>query len=302
MPATVRPTPKINFSRIYAKDMASSQSRSAFEYVPRTWFEPVVALWVTLLAALGMRLTLSGGREFLYPLGSELWAALVVVTVTGTLAYGVFGVGFAHLYRDARDFDPYELDPFDREEWRLVGGLAVASVLVLILGRVWPMLVGYPTHLGAPLLGIGPLQGPEGLAGLGLELAGANSVLNAAPHVLFVALLSGLLVGPAAAAVFHGVFQDSLARVAHPAVAVGGTALVAAVVLERSAFISTVTFNEAFGAITVFAFVLAVAYAYRETDNLLVAMAAYGLFNVLSLLLAWLSLLARLHAKGHLLG
>lgn len=136
---------------------------------------------------------------------------------------------------------------------------------------------------------------PDGLHGLTLGLVGVNELVNQAPVVLFAATLAGLLIGPAVGAVFHGVLQDTVAKIAPPAVAIVGTAAATTIVAGTKTG-TLPTFVVAFG------FALAVAYVYHDTENLLLAMAAHGLFNALVLVLAWVDILASLAAAGHLFG
>lgn len=283
--------------------MASDGSASAFESVPRAWFEPVVGLWVTLLAVLGTHLALVTGTRLLGPLGTAPWAAILVTIATAAVAYGVFGFGVTHAYRVYRDDLPeYVLEPLDREERRWVGSLGVAGVIAMVLGGAWSTVLGHPTELVATLIAIGPVPFPDGITGMGLGLTGVNEIVNGAPVVLFTALLGGILLGPAAAALFHGVLQDTVASIGSTSVSVIATAIVAAALVETSAVGGYTSLHEALNAVVVFGFVLGAAYAYRETGNLLVPMAAYGVFDVLAALLGWLSILASLYAKGHLFG
>lgn len=283
--------------------MTSNRSRSTFELIPVAWFDPVVGLWVTLLAVLGVHLTFAGARALLQPPDPVAWIAPLGTAFVTAFAYGVFAFGLTRVYRAGRGLDPRPvLAPLNRAERRWIGGLVIAALVVMALGGVWSNLVGYHADLAAPTIAVGsPPLLADGFP-VDLGIGGANTVLNSLPFVAFWALLVGLLAGPAVGAVFHGVLQDTLARGSSPGVAVVGTATVTAVVLQNSAFVSTTTMHEALGAVAVFAFALGVAYAYRETESLPVAMAAYGVFNVLGLALGWFSLAARLHAKGLLFG
>jgi len=280
--------------------MASNKQISPFEAVPNSWFEPVVGLWVTLFAVLGVNLTFAGARQLLYPPEPVSWVAPFATTFVAVFGYGVFAFGLTHIYRTARDFKPQlTLEPPDSEEWRWIGGLGVAALLVMGLGGVWATLVGYPTTIAAPLITIGEPPLFDGFP-VGLGLAGVNGLVNVAPSVVFMAMLGGVLLGPAVGVLFHGLLQDTLARAGPPGSAIAGTAVVTTVLLENSAFISMTTFHEALSTVAVFGFVVGVAYAYRKTENLLVVMAAYGLFNVLAVVLAWISIVMTLYANGHL--
>lgn len=71
--------------------MSLRQSRSTFELVPESWFEPVVGLWVVLFAGFAMEMTVHYGSQLLRPLGTATWAAVVVTVFVPTVGYGVFG-------------------------------------------------------------------------------------------------------------------------------------------------------------------------------------------------------------------
>lgn len=282
--------------------MSTTRAESAFENVPAVWFEPVVGVWVTLLSVFGTGLVLAGGDGMLDPeaIAAVPMLGVVAATAVGVLAYVVFGFGLARVYRDYRGFDRrVHLGPPTRTELGWVGLLVGVGLLAVALTTVWIRLAGAPTDLVVPIIDLGiPALGPH--TGLTLGFAGVNEIVNAAPMVLWVALLAGTVVGPAIAAVVHGVLQDTLARVTRPEVAVGATALLATILIENSAFSSILTTHEAVSAVIVGAFVLGVAVAYRTTENLRVAMAAYGLFNALAVVIAWVDLMASLYAAGHL--
>lgn len=271
--------------------MSLRQSRSTFELVPAFWFEPIVGLWVALLAGFGMGMTVYHGSSLLRPLGTATWAAVAVTVFATAVGYGVFGFGLTHLYRTYRGFEPgLGWQPLDSTARRWLGGLGGLAVVLMALRLVW---VQGPVSV--MLLGFDLPAYPDGMGGLTLGLSGVNELVNQAPLVIFAALLAGLLMGPAVGAVFHGILQDTVGDVAPPTVTVTGTAVATALIAGHST-ITTTAFIVAFG------FVLAVAYAYRETENLLLVMAAYGLFNAVALVLAWVDILARLAAAGHLFG
>lgn len=283
--------------------METRRSGSTFELVPDAWLDPVVGLWVTLLAIAGTQLTYGLAADLLAPLARDPWVGLVLTVVVAVAGATVFGFGLVRGYRRARGFEPRLVhEPLDRTGRRWLGGLGVAALLVMGLGGAVSTLVGHSASAAAPVLALAspPILG-DGFP-LTLGLADVNAIVNGLPYTAFVALLAGAVLGPAAAALVHGVLQDTLARVSPPAVAVGAAAVVATVALEPSAFISVTTVHEALNAVAAFGFVLAAAACYRRTENLLVVMAGYGLFNVLGVALAWLSLAASLHAAGHLVG
>ena len=272
--------------------MSSSQSTSARELVPDSWFEPVVGLWVVLLVALGMQLTVWVSSRLLSPLGAAPWAAVIVTTVIAVIAYGVFGIGLVHVYRQYRHFEArFVLQQPDRREWRWFATLTVFALAVPVLGGVWSNTDIFTTSL----LGIGSLPFPEGMSGFTLNLTGVNEMVNQAPLVAFGVLFGGLLMGPAVGALFHGVLQDTLVPIVPQAVALTGTAVITMIVAGPSTGFSVTT-------ILVFSFILGVAYAYQKTENLVMVMVAYGLFNAFALVLSWVNILVNLYAHGHLLG
>lgn len=272
--------------------MESTRQSSALDRVPDWWFEPVAGLAVVLLAIAGIRLTTAVGSTLLNPLGVAPWAAVIVATTVAVTAYGGFGIGLTYVYRTYRNFGSEgTFQSLGRPEWRWLTGLTAVALVGMGVGGLWSNGI----VASIPQLGVGSVVYPEGIAGLSLGLAGVNDMVNQAPLVVFGALLGGVLMGPAMGALFHGVFQDTLAQVSPRLVALAGTAAVSTAAAGTGSSVSVAT-------VVVFAFVLGVAYAYRRTENLVMAMAAYGLFNVLALVLAWVDVLASLHAHGHLLG
>lgn len=272
--------------------MSVFQSGSVFDLVPESWFEPVIGLWVVVLAGFGMQTTVYHGQQLLRPLGAAPWAAVAVTVFVAAVAYGVFGFGLTHRYRAYRNFElRVGRQPLDTEARRWLAGLVAFALVSMVLGGLWsPRSV-----VATPLLGFDLPAFPEGMTGLTLGLAGVNDMVNQAPSVIFAAMLAGLLMGPAVGAVVHGILQDTVASVAPPTVTIAGTAVAATVVAGHGTFASP-TYAVAFG------FVLGAAHAYRETENLTMVMAAYGLFDALALVLAWLDILASLSAAGHLFG
>ena len=272
--------------------MSSNQSASVRELIPDSWFEPVVGLSVVLLVALGVQLTVWVSSRLLNPLGVAPWAAVVVTTFIAVIAYGVFGIGLVHIYRQYRNFEVrFVLQQPDRREWRWYTALAVFALVVPVLGGVWSNADIFTTSL----LGIGSLPFPEGMSGLTLSLTGVNDMVNQAPLVAFGVLFGGLLMGPTVGALFHGVLQDTLVPAVPQAVALTGTAVITMIVAGPSSGFSVTT-------VLVFGFILGVAYAYQKTENLVMVMVAYGLFNAFALVLSWVNILANLHVHGHLLG
>lgn len=272
--------------------MESNHSRSALDVIPGFWFEPVVGLWTVLVAAFGMQMTVHFGGQVLRPLGVAPWAAIAVTALVTVVAYGVFGIGATQLYRASRAFEPRA--PYrsvDAVPWRWVAGLVAGGIALMSLGGLWvehSLVAATPIGFDLPAY-------PEGIGGLVLGIGGVNEMVNQAPLVVFAAALAGVVMGPAVGAVFHGILQDTLARVVPPAVTIGGTALAATVIAGHRSVASPTT-------VVVFGFVLGVAYAYRETEHLGLVLVAYGLFNAIALLLAWGDILASLYLAGHLVG
>lgn len=257
--------------------------------VPESWFEPVVGLWVVLLAGFGMQMALYHGGEILRPLGGAPWAAVVVTVLVAAIAYGGFGIGLTRAYRTYRCFEPrFVLRPLDRDDHRSLVGLPVLGLVLMVLGGTWSNL----TVVSTSLIGIGLRRTPMVCPG-SPSASPASTRWSIRRPSWCSARCRRTPVGPAAGALVHGVLQDTLADVAPPVVTVAVTAGAAAIVSGYRTVTSPTT-------VVVLGFVLGVAYACRATENLVVVMAAYGLFNVLALLLEWLDSLTSLHAHGHL--
>lgn len=283
--------------------MDSTPTDSAFAAVPAAWFEPVVGLWVVLGATVGIHAAFGVAGPLLSPLGTAPWAAVVLATGAAAIVYGALGFGLVAVYRTYRDFEPaVPALSLDRPGRYWLARLAALGVLVMGLGGAALSLLHGNVEVAAPILTVGTPPYPPGIEGVTVGVEGVNELVGQAGLVAFTAVLASLLMGPAAGALFHGVLQDTLARVAPPRVAVAGTAVVTAATLEHSAVVSRLTLHEAVSAAVAFGFVLGVATVYRRSGNLLVAMAAYGAFNVLAVVLGWLSIVASLAATGHLFG
>lgn len=281
--------------------MATNQSADLFELVPEEWFELVVGSWVVVLAIAGIVLTLEAAGTLLAPLGSSAVGAVFATTVAAAAAYGSFGYGATYGYLAHRGLEPgFVVDPFDRAAWRWVGGLGLLFGVLAVLGGVWTTLVGRSFEVVSPHFAIGsPIT--EGLGQLSLGITGVNEIVTQAPVVALVAVLGGVLMGPAVGGLFHGVLQNMLARIASRRVALAGTALATTLTVRGFAFHSITSSRGFVAALVTFVFVLGVAYAYRQTENLLVPMAAYGLSTAFTLVLGWMALVASLYAHyGHL--
>jgi membrane protease YdiL (CAAX protease family) len=266
--------------------MAASEPRELFEQVPDWWSESVLGLSVALAGVAGMGFgTMAVGRaagtffgadgttfESLLPYGLTLLSLAVVAVAVG--------VGVTYAYLAYREFDPGFVVAWpDRAAVRWLAGLAALGPALIGVGTLGERLVA-PTggwevpgaYLAVNAFGTGP-----GVTGESLLVGGALSI----------AFLAGV-VGPTVGALLHGVLQNSLRRAAPVAVAVGGTALVAAVVTNGTDPAGTV----------IVAVVVAVAgYAYERTGNLAVPMAAYAVLNAVTLTTA---LLLVLSAAGQL--
>lgn len=268
--------------------MATNLQSDVFESIPEEWYEPVLGLWVVVLAIAGMVLTLQAADRYLAPLGGSAVGAVVVTTVSAAIAYGGFGVGLTYVYLERRPVGPgFLVERFDRSEWHWLAGLGGLTVALVALGGVWSSLVGRSFEIVTTPLWLEPVPIPDGLYHLDLGLQGANALVDVAPMVVLIALLGGVVIAPGVGALFHGVLQNTLARVGPPAVVPVGTALAVTLAVSGFSYNAATTFRGFSAAVAVFAFVLGVAYAYRETENLLVPMAAYGMFSAFTLVVAW---------------
>lgn len=210
-------------------------------------------------------------------------------------AYGVFGPGVAYAYLERRAEGPgFAVDSLDRSGRRWLVGLGALALVVALLGGAWSGFVGGRSGSGHRYCPSARLRIPRA-GNASPRYPGSERAAQPGADGPPERSLAGLLVGPSAGALIHGVLQTALGRVAPLAVAVGGTALAATVVLADSAFASTLTPHEAIGAVVTFGFVLGVASAARRTENLLLPMAAYGLYNVVAVVVGWLSVVARLY-------
>lgn len=282
--------------------MATTRQSELLEGVPETWFEPVVGLWVVVLAIAGIVLTLGVVEPLLAPLGGSTIGAVLVTTGAGLVSYGLFGYGATYGYLTHRHGTPeFVVERFDRSEWHWVGGLAALAVLLVVVGGVWTSLAGRSFEVVTPHLMLEPVPIPDGWGALTLDVAGVNEIVTFAPLVFLHALVGGILIAPAVGVLFHGVLQTTLARVTRPRFALAGTALAVSLTAVGFSYYS-ITAPRGFGAAVVaFVFALAVAYAYRETGNLLVTMAAYGSCSAITFVAAWLTIVAQLYAHyGHL--
>ena len=269
--------------------MATNQRSNVFELVPDEWLEPVVGLWVIVLAIAGMVLTLEVTGAVLVPLGGSAITGILVTVAVAGLAYGVFGIGLTFLYLRHRDIEPgFVVESFDRSEWHWFGRLTGLFFTLVVVGGVVSRFFGSSFEVITTHLWIGSFPLPDGLRALALASPGMQeSPIGIVPVVIFIAVLSGLLVGPAVGALFHGVLQNTLTQVVSPTLSFVGTALAATVAVNGFTFHGVVGFSGISTTVAVFIFSLAVAYAYRETENLLLPMAAYGLFSAFSLMSGW---------------
>lgn len=281
--------------------MTTNQSADLFELVPEEWFELVVGSWVVVLAIAGIKLTVEAAGTLLAPLGSSAVGAVFATTVAAAAAYGIFGYGGTYAYLAHRGIEPGSVvDPFDRAAWRWVGGLGLLFGVLVSLGGIWTTVVGRSFVVVTPHFMVESVLF-EGLGQLTLGITGVNEIVTQAPVMALLAVLGGVLMGPAVGALFHGVFQNMLTRIASRRVALAGTALATTLTVRGSAYHGITSPRGFVAALVTFAFVLGVAYAYSQTGNLLVPMAAYGLCSALTHVLAWMAIVASLYAYfGHL--
>lgn len=281
--------------------MATNQSADLFELVPEEWFELVVGSWVVVLAIAGIMLTLEAAGTLLAPLGGSTVGAVFATTVAAAAAYGIFGYGATYVYLAHRGMEPgFVVEPYDRAAWRCLGGLGLLFGVLVVLGGAWTTLVGRSFEVLTPHFVVGSPPS-EGLGQLSLGITGVNEIVTQAPMVGLVAVLGGVLMGPAVGALFHGVLQNMLAQMASRGVALAGTALAATLTVRGFAFHGITSPRGFVAALVTFVFVLGVTYAYRQTGNLLVPMAAYGLCSALTLVLSWMAIVASLYAHyGHI--
>lgn len=277
----------------------SSRSRSTLEAVPDWWFEPVVA--VATVLAVGTAVTVfevALGAATGNGLGPLAPAGPLLSLLAAVALFGGAGVGTTVLYRRARGFDAIPVGLPDRERLGAAAAVAALGPALVAVDVAHGVLVGgqdafgvvVPTFASVPLLGSFPT----------VPVAG-NELLGQVPVVLFSAALVGVLAGPATAAVLHGILQDTLARVAPPAAAVGVTALAGVVLVEGASLPLGGPAGRPLAALPVLALVGLAGYAHHRLDDLRVPMVAYGLFGASALVAGWVGILAHLAADGHLL-
>ena len=253
--------------------MGTNDAHELFERVPQWWSEPVFGLAVAFAGVLGMGLCwLVGQRVVGVTAGSALAYAGTLVLLA--LAYAAVGLGVTAAYLRYRGFDPgFVIAWPDREATRWVAGLvALGPALVwasTLLGSTAPDSTWDVPGAYVVAKPFGTVASPDGMS---LLVAGALSIL----------LIAGV-VGPAVGALFHGVFQNSLRRVAPAGVAVGATAVAVAVLANGV---------DPVGTVVVAAVVAAGGYAYERTGNLAVPMAAYAVLNAVTLTTALLLVLS----------
>lgn len=268
--------------------MTASRSRPTFEWIPATWFEPVIGLWTVVLAGFGMQMTVHFGIEILEQMRAAPWAGIAITVFVAAVAYGGFGIGLTYAYRNVRAHESWTSShTWDPEAVRWVAGL---GGLALVLSTTWAVL-----GASVSLLGYGPPGYPDGVTALALDFASVNEMVNQAPIVLFGVLIVGVLMGPATGAVFHGILQETIADVASLRITLAGTTLATTIILGHAD-------GSIIGILATGGFVLATAYAYRETETLRVPMLSYGLFNAITLVVAWIDILVSLAAAGYLFG
>jgi len=276
----------------------SSRSRSTLGAVPDWWFEPVVA--VATVLAVGTAVTVfevalgaatAGGLGPLAPAGPLL--SLLVAAVL----FGGVGAGTTVLYRRARGFDPIPVGLPDREGLGAAAAVAALGPALVAVDVAHGILVEGPDAFGVAVPAFASV--PHLGSFPAVPVAG-NELLGQVPFVLFSAAVVGALAGPATAAVLHGVLQDTLARVAPPAAAVGVTALAGVVLVEGASLPLGGPAGRPLAALPVLALVGLSGYAHHRLDDLRVPMAAYGLFGAAAVVAGWVGVLAHLAADGYL--
>lgn len=267
--------------------MVVSDTHELFDRVPRWWSESVLGVAVAFAGVLGMSLSslvVERVAVLLYGLtgspGTVLEAAFAfaVSLLVLAIANAAIGLGVTYAYLTYRDLDPGFVVAWpDREAARWIAGLTVLA----------PALVWASTLLMGVLGFTGPDSGwnvPGSF--VAARPFGSVAALGDLPLLVGGALTSAVIagvIGPAVGALFHGVLQNSLRRVAPTAVAVGGTALAAAVLANGV---------DPVGTVVVVVVAVAAGYAYERTGTLAVPMATYAVLNAVTLATALVLILS----------
>lgn len=260
--------------------MGEDGSPSAFELIPRWWFEPVVGLAGVLIGVLG----LGAGSLLLEPVFRLLFGPPSHPNVTNALhdlslteyvfawmmmagLYLAVGFGWTYVYLSARDFDPeFGVERPDREGIRWTGGLVVLAPVLTAAGVLLKWRLGTTprgTEWASPHIHVGSVSPVP--AYLAFDVTGAVTLV----------VVAGV-VGPAIGALFHGILQSSLRRVASPVVAAGTTGVAVGLIAAAGPVTSL-------GSVLAVGFAAVAGYALERTDNLLVPMVGYVVLNAVSL-------------------
>lgn len=253
------------------------------------WFPRVWTTWKTIALAVGSVLVIGLGISLaetalhsLFGRGSEI--GYLGWTLFFTIVWGGVGIGGAYTYLGVADLDAsFVVRRPDEPTTRLLGSLVVFVATIFAAGAVgiWLDLVsarsfGFLTFAVAALPGASLDSWPTYLDGL-----------------VFMLILLGAFVGPAVAALTHGVLQNALREVASPGVGI----------LFAAGLLATYTAARTSGTASVGLFIVVLligcstGYAYERTKNLLVPMITYGVGSALGLLAISLPMIFDLYTE-----
>lgn len=253
------------------------------------WFPRVWTTWKTLAVAVGRVLVIGLGISLaemalhsLFGRGSEI--GYLGWTLFFTIVWGGVGIGGTYAYLRVADLDAsFVVNRPDKTATRLLGVLLVFIVAIFAAGAVgiWFGL--------APARSFGFLAfAVEALPGSSLDSWPTYLV-----GLLFMMALLGAFVGPAIAALTHGVLQNAVQDVASPSVGV----------LLAAGLLATYTAARTSGTASVGLFIMVLligcvtGYTYERTKNLLVPMVTYGVASALGLLAISLPMIFDLYSE-----
>lgn len=204
-------------------------------------------------------------------------------TVFFMLVWGGLGIGGTYAYLRVASVDAsFVVDRLNKETARILGGLIALITGVFSIGAVgiWTGIVsGRPFAFLVTAVGAVP----------GTTLESWPAFFSG---ILFMMVLLALFVGPAVAALTHGILQNTIRDVTTPCAGIGmATLLLAVLVAVRTS-----------GEVSVGAFLVAcmigvaTGSAYERTNNLLIPMVAYGVTAALSLAVMSLPMILDLYA------
>lgn len=252
-------------------------------------FPRVLVAWKTIALAVGsvlvIGLSISLAETALHSLsgrGNEI--GYLGWTLFFTIVWGGGGIGGTYLYlRVAELDDSFCVNPPDKTATRLLGVLLVFIVTMFAAGAagIWFDLVparsfGFLTFAVDALPGSTLKSWPSYLKGL-----------------IFTMVLLGAFVGPAVAALTHGVLQNAVRDVASPG----------AGVLLAAGLLATYTAARTSGTASVGLFIVVLligcvtGLTYERTKNLLVPMITYGVASALGLLAISLPMIFDLYSE-----